>query len=416
MKAVTGSTRADGQAPAVAIELAAELAAQADVLALAMAAHLHQEIPELQASGELLLEETRASCQSNLEQSLSLLGQAAAPAELVVTPQARRYLRTYIDRGLDLPVLLRTYRLGHSWMWEQWTLALRERVADPEELSAVFEFSSRWMFAYVDLVSAALVEEFAKEQAQLARGADQLRAEVVKALLAGEAADIDTSSGRIGYELRGAHTAMRIWSEDGDAERLGQVASEAAARLGCDSPLIVVGGVASLDVWCHRAASEAEGDAPLAGFEPPEGVSIALAGGAEHLDLEGFRFAHEEVRQAARVKSLASEQLGPVVRFSDVELVALLSTDLALAGRFVKRRLGDLAAGGEAMERLRETLLAYLTCNRSSTQAAKRLFVHQNTVAYRINRIEEILGRPVADEQTELICALLLAPLVGFGL
>jgi DNA-binding PucR family transcriptional regulator len=412
MKTLTGNGAVGGKTPQVVIELSAELVDQSGALAAQMAEFLHREIPELVQSGDLLIEDTRASCESNLHQSLGLLGQAAAPDDLVVTPQARRYLRTYIDRGLELPVLLRTYRLGHSWMWDQWTAALHERSENPEQLTEALEFSSHWMFAYVDLVSAALVEEFASEQAQMARGTDQLRAEAVKALLAGEATDIDASSKRIGYELRGRHTAMRIWSDNGDAQQLGQVAATAATSLGCKAPLIVALGVASLDVWCH-GVGPGQGELALDGIEPPEGIRIALGGGAQAVGLEGFRRAHDEVRQAARVMSLAPQEFGSVVRFAQVELAALLSSNHELATNFVAHRLGELAGGGEPEARLRETLLAYLTCNRSATQAAKRLFVHQNTVAYRINRIEEILDRPVADEQTELICALLLVPLLG---
>ena len=49
----------------------------------------------------------------------------------------------------------------------------------------------------------------------------------------------------------------------------------------------------------------------------------------------------------------------------------------------------------------------------SSSGVAKDLYIHQNTVAYRIKRAEELLGRPVSEDQVELSCALTLA--VGLG-
>ena len=49
----------------------------------------------------------------------------------------------------------------------------------------------------------------------------------------------------------------------------------------------------------------------------------------------------------------------------------------------------------------------------SATRVAKELYVHHNTVAYRVKRAEELLGRRVTDEPIELTCALTLAAVLG---
>jgi DNA-binding PucR family transcriptional regulator len=46
-------------------------------------------------------------------------------------------------------------------------------------------------------------------------------------------------------------------------------------------------------------------------------------------------------------------------------------------------------------------------------RAAKELYVHPNTVTYRIKRAEELLGRRVAEDPVELMCALMLADTLG---
>jgi DNA-binding PucR family transcriptional regulator len=46
-------------------------------------------------------------------------------------------------------------------------------------------------------------------------------------------------------------------------------------------------------------------------------------------------------------------------------------------------------------------------------RAAKELYVHQNTVTYRVKRAEELLGRGVSEEPLELMCALILADTLG---
>ena len=39
--------------------------------------------------------------------------------------------------------------------------------------------------------------------------------------------------------------------------------------------------------------------------------------------------------------------------------------------------------------------------------------MHRNTVVYRLKRVEELLGRPLSENDLELRCALLLAESLG---
>jgi DNA-binding PucR family transcriptional regulator len=117
--------------------------------------------------------------------------------------------------------------------------------------------------------------------------------------------------------------------------------------------------------------------------------------------------------QAARIAGLASPTRGPVTGYPRVELVSLLAADLPRARTFVARQLGSLASPAEPAERLRDTVLAFLVAGGSATRAAKELYVHQNTVAYRVKRAEELLSRRVTERPIELICALTLAVILG---
>jgi purine catabolism regulator len=51
---------------------------------------------------------------------------------------------------------------------------------------------------------------------------------------------------------------------------------------------------------------------------------------------------------------------------------------------------------------LLETLEAYLATNGSPTEAAERLHLHRNTVLYRLERIEELLGVRLKDAEVRL--------------
>ncbi|HEV8151306.1 MAG TPA: hypothetical protein VGP78_00170, partial [Solirubrobacteraceae bacterium] len=171
--------------PAVVQELAAELLSRTPALARGMADHLAAAIPELAAldGDDAVLAELRASTESNVSQSLRLLKLGGGVDRVVLPPEARGFLRGNVRRGIVLPVLLRSYRLGHAWLWDQWMQALQERVDDPDELIAAQEATSAFMFAYVDRTAELLVEEYGTERERLMRGTAQLHAETVRAIL-----------------------------------------------------------------------------------------------------------------------------------------------------------------------------------------------------------------------------------------
>ncbi len=399
--------------PEVIRELATEMLESAGELAAEMAAHLHRHIPELGGDDFELLRATRASCESNIVQSYRLLQSGGEVNDLVVPSEATQYVRGLVSRGIKVPVLLRTYRLGHALTWDRWADELRARVAGPDELAQAIEYSSRWMFAYIDTISAALVEEFAAEQARRVRSAEQVRSATVRAVLAGELDDDEVAARRLGYQLRRSHLALHIWSEHDETRGLERAAREAVEATGYKSQLIVASGGAALDVWCAGTEAATE-KAPkkLAAYSPPDGIRIAYAATAA-TGIAGFRQAHNEARQAARVAMIAGDRLGAVTGYAEIELASLLLEDVDRAREFMAAQLGPLAAGDEQAERLRQTTMAYLSHNRSASHAAKDLFVHQNTVTYRIRQVEELLGRPVTEDQTELLCALKLAELLG---
>ncbi len=396
--------------------LAIDLLDRVDELSQQMAAHLHGQIPELGQGDPELFAETLASCRANIDQSYRLMSAGAGAENTVVMPEAREYVREFVRRGIKVPVLLRTYRLGHAWIWEVWNEQLRARIAEPQELSEAVEYSSRWMFTYIDHVSAGLVEEFAREQARRMRTAEQLRADTVEEVLAGGSFDEEVASRRLGYDLRRRHLAMHVHSRADRPRGTERAALDVAQLLGAGPPLVVPAGAGSLDAWCSpgtRLDDEAVIE-ELRRYTPPDGVSLAVGGCIA--GQAGFRVSHQEARQAARIAVLGPPppaSVGVVTIYADVELAALLCADLERARRFVARRLGPLAADDDQAQRLRQTVLAYLRAGRSTGRAAEALFVHQNTVTYRVRSAEELLGRPVTDETAELLCALLLAEATG---
>jgi DNA-binding PucR family transcriptional regulator len=127
----------------------------------------------------------------------------------------------------------------------------------------------------------------------------------------------------------------------------------------------------------------------------------------------GFRTSFGEAKHAARIGALIGDSKSSVTSYARVELVSLLASDLPRAREFVASRLGPLAVTGGTAERLRETVLAFLVSGGSPTRVAQELFVHKNTVAERIKRAEQMLGRRVNESPVELEVALTLAASLG---
>ncbi|WP_433236742.1 PucR family transcriptional regulator [Streptosporangium sp. CA-135522] len=138
------------------------------------------------------------------------------------------------------------------------------------------------------------------------------------------------------------------------------------------------------------------------------GFRIALGDPAQGLD--GFRRTHIEATHARRVVTLAEPHAAPVTRYQDVAVAALSTVDAEQAHAFVTRVLGRLTADDETTFRVAMTLARYLAENRSRTRTAERLMIHPNTVAYRVNQAEQILGRSIDRDTLDLRVALALLP------
>jgi len=392
-------------------QLATELLPTAPELGRGMAEHLSSAIPEFAPAIEdpELRAELEASSAANVAQVMRLLARSASAEDVVVDHEALEFMRGNVRRGLPLSVLLRSYRLGHAWLWGEWSHALQERVEDSGELAAGQDQSSAFMFAYVDKVSDVLVEEFGNERERMVRGAEQLRAETTRAILGGEPVDEEVASSRLGYELLRHHVAIRVSSGASAVRGLERAVHEAAAILGAGDPLVVASGAARFDVW--QGSFDVPATDGLEGYEPPPGVLVAF--GRPAAGIEGFRSSHAEALQAARVCSLATGARAAVMGYGRVELVSLLASDLPRARAFVAAQLGPLSSTAEPAERIRETVLAFLAAGLRPSRVAKDLHVHPNTVAYRVKRGEELLGRNVTEDSVELACALTLAAVLG---
>lgn len=394
--------------------LAEELLESCDEIARLMALRLHSRIPEV-GEDEEVLQTTIASCRSNVAQVLRLLTRGDPAHLLVVPPEAIEYARTYVQRGISLAVLLRAYRLGQEYLWDEWLLrAMNRRIADRETLAEAVERVSTWLFDYIDKICDELVDEYGTASERWTRGAAAVRAETAREIIAGNSTDDTSASARLGYELRRHHVGLVLWWDDTSSfdapVPLEDAMSPLIRELGSGQPLIIPAGTGILWAWCGGTV----GPAPVQALERcrlEEGLRVAV--GRPASGREGFRRTHLEAREAARIARLGFRPASGVTTYASVELISLLTTDLERARVFVRSELGALAANDEPTERLRETLYVFLDEGMSRPRAATRLHVHQNTVSYRVSRALDLLDAPVEERRTSLVAALALARALG---
>jgi DNA-binding PucR family transcriptional regulator len=87
----------------------------------------------------------------------------------------------------------------------------------------------------------------------------------------------------------------------------------------------------------------------------------------------------------------------------------LLLIDDALLSVVVERELGPLLADLRMGEELVETLVVYFDAGENMREAARRLHLANRTVAYRLERIESLLGGPLDGARRERLVVALLA-------
>lgn len=76
--------------------------------------------------------------------------------------------------------------------------------------------------------------------------------------------------------------------------------------------------------------------------------------------------------------------------------------------------LGDLAGPDPATARVRETVSTFLELGGSVERTAAAMFVHKNTIRYRLAQAEELLGHPLSERRTEVAVALRCLPTLAW--
>ncbi len=115
--------------------------------------------------------------------------------------------------------------------------------------------------------------------------------------------------------------------------------------------------------------------------------------------LEDVRLSRNEASAAIKVADITNVD-DPIYFYKDQGLYTLISkiSDDKFLDEFVEKNIGRLIHADEIHDgSLCETLENYLNHNCSAKYTAESMYLHRNTLNYRLNKIQELLGRDLDD-------------------
>ena len=368
-------------------------------------------MPEI-AADPMLTEDLHNSTRA---QWRSFAASLLADHALILPPAAADLARSLARRGMDLSALLKVYRTAYQAVFQfltDVTDALDETApARDEVLKFMWSRAEQWLDDSVE----SLIETFYAERHQLIEGELLRRTQLVNDLLRGTAADVGLASTELSHAFTHWQTGFVVWAASADgadsAERLLDFANQTARALRAPRPLTLMTG--SRELWFWVASPSKPENLALAELAGPlTDAQTRLAHGVPARGLPGFRSSHVEARAAQRV-SLEAVFPPPILDYRDVELLCLVADSPELVRRMVDREIGDLCGADKNLTQVRDTLLAHYENGLNVEATAERLFVHKNTVRYRLARAEELLGHPLAERAAKVELALRYVELFG---
>ncbi|MER6734160.1 PucR family transcriptional regulator [Streptomyces puniciscabiei] len=353
-------------------------------LGVRMAERIRAEVESYADDALIPFVSLRESCEGNAD---LLLGRFAQDAEADVGP-AQRTGRLRAEQGVPLADTLHAYRVGFELLWSE---MVEEARRHPEVTDAELVAGSSEIWALFGRYAEAVAAAYREASAELALQREARRSALAEALFTGALADRTTpweAARQLGLPERGPYAVVAAAVPDPGQEPLPGI--EAALRRS---------GVPS--VW--RLLPDQQIGLVSLGHRDAETVSLrALRRRRARVGVSPQFDSLRETPQALRFARLAltgPPGEGPgVTRFDDSPLAMLVAAAPAEASRLVEVALGPLLGLPEAERaRLLQTLGHWFTAGGVAAGAAERLFVHPNTVRYRLRRIEELTGRPLTD-------------------
>jgi hypothetical protein len=372
-------------------------------------------IPSYRSLSDETLRQVRAVNLRNLHGFISALRRGRGPSEAdlqAITDSASKRAR----EGVPLSALLAAYRVGAQLAWGEARSLIGD---DPERLRIGLDLATAVM-GWVDEVSGAVAQSYLEEFERLSSDREASRRDFLDGAISGALTpdEVRARAEALGLDpdvpFAVAIVALADAPDD-DAIRRGaqhRLRSTLQELPNADRSLVVARGAELVIVF---PAGEGGTEAMAAQLRPyaqgalePGDVGARAGVGRPRESLAEMAGSYREASIALAAARAGSRS---VAIYGEV-----LVEELLLRERGVSRRLAQtVLAPLDAHPDLKATLIEFLTYGPSLPAVAKRLFLHPNTVAYRLARVRELTGRDPKTPQgvAELYLALRAAQLVG---
>lgn len=371
-----------------------------------LTAHIYGSLPDLVARivasllaevplySRLPAEELHGEVASIIEHNVRVFAGLLREQRLATSSELdrqRQSARRRAEEGVPLDAVLEAYHLGTIVLWQEITAGAT--AADFDHLQT----GQKLLLGYLRQLTTAVSAEYMEARQSLLHAEHDARRSLITALLAGGA--LDNPSQYAGLPLPARYAVLVISAEahpdEADEAVSGPVAGRRKVRRiqslfeqYTDEPVLSVldarGGVVLIPSspgdtgeW-ERLRDLVRQASPAAGAEV-----IAAGVVADPAEVP------EAVKQAGEILTLV-RRLGfepGLYRLTDVLLEYQLSRP-SPARAELARLLDPLRANPDLLR----TLQTYLRNGLSRTQTAAELFVHPNTVDYRLRRITQLTG------------------------
>jgi PucR family transcriptional regulator, purine catabolism regulatory protein len=252
--------------------------------------------------------------------------------------------------------------------------------------------------------AAAFALEMAKARA-VSEARKALRGDFLEGLLAGTlpAREIERLASRLDHDTSTPHAAMTFeWAgKNAPSLRRLETAVNWAFSSHGRAGLVHVYGGAHLCIFQELRAEDDTESAPALGRRileqikaefPKDNVIAGMSGPA--LSLADWPRIYNEALQAMQLSKRLQIQ-GEVVEFNSLGVYRLLGQleDIPAVRVFTRQVVGPLIEyDGRHQSALLQTMDAYFNHHGNISQTAESLFIHRNTLLYRLERIQELTG------------------------
>ena len=326
--------------------------------------------------------ELAEATEANVRVLLSTVAERRSPTEEELTP-ARLLGERRAVQGVPIEGMLRS--------WHNAERVVLDRLLTGDESispSDAHEAATRIAVA-VDAMITASTSAYHEIGTEIYAHVNDAGVDIVSRLAGAEKLDpteVERRARMIGVETHLPHRAAAVAFLDPDAVDLARTRRRLLDYLRPYTPGRILAGSHHgllLLLFTDGAATLAAMERAMKGREIPPGVFIGL--GAARPRLGETSGSCQEAMGAVRVGMLLGE---PLTRYERVIPEILLAENPLAADSMIASMLGPVSNQPEFLE----TLRVFFSSGLSTRATARALGLHENSVAYRLRRISELLG------------------------